>query len=610
MNGRIGNRGRQAAGLVALTLGLIVLALLPLGSLGSERPERSLEKLTGALAPVTGDAEGLVETTAERLRRLRKLREARLREAVRQPPEPVRAQAVQQEDPKTQPPLHGTNPHGQGTVGTVDLQPSAERPAEGDPAAGEEVVVGRARGEQREDGSYRGHITIVALFGNEILGVDTGPGQSANGPLNAVQEGVLTPLCNGTANQVCVSAATADSNTTDSGSTNRFSAARVTLGGPQGIDAGVAESNGNISDDGNCQVSHGDSSVATASVGGQSLAGVARSSTDSRACKDGTQSQNNSSSFVEVGGTGVPLPAAGCATGEPDVVTGIPTVAPIVCNADDVNTTQAGAPYGVREALGVYVLDVGGTPLSKATTAGSESRAVAPPAQCADGADNDGDGVADSADPGCHTDGNPNNPGSYTPNDDSEVNAPAQCSDTTDNDGDGVADSADPGCHTDGDASNPATYDPNDNDETNARRDDGGPRDERDRGDGGDAECADGRDNDGDGVADARDPDCHTDGDPNNPDSYDPNDDSEAGGGPAECADGRDNDGDGDVDFPADDGCDSRADDSEGSASRVAGVALPRTGSDVLILVMAGLLLVGLGGELRRRLALGIRTPR
>ena len=42
-----------------------------------------------------------------------------------------------------------------------------------------------------------------------------------------------------------------------------------------------------------------------------------------------------------------------------------------------------------------------------------------------------------------------------------------QCSDTVDNDGDGVIDAQDPGCHTDGDATNAASYDPNDDDETN-----------------------------------------------------------------------------------------------------------------------------------------------
>ncbi len=86
--------------------------------------------------------------------------------------------------------------------------------------------------------------------------------------------------------------------------------------------------------------------------------------------------------------------------------------------------------------------------------------------ECSDTADNDGDGVIDADDPGCHTDGNPDNPDSYDPNDDSEAEPP-QCSDTVDNDGDGVIDKADPGCHADGNAANDASYDANDDDETN-----------------------------------------------------------------------------------------------------------------------------------------------
>ena len=39
-------------------------------------------------------------------------------------------------------------------------------------------------------------------------------------------------------------------------------------------------------------------------------------------------------------------------------------------------------------------------------------------AQCSDGKDNDGDGLVDAKDPGCHSDNNINNP--YNPDDDSE----------------------------------------------------------------------------------------------------------------------------------------------------------------------------------------------
>jgi hypothetical protein len=119
-----------------------------------------------------------------------------------------------------------------------------------------------------------------------------------------------------------------------------------------------------------------------------------------------------------------------------------------------------------------------------------------------------------------------------------------ECSDGVDNDDDGVADEDDPGCHTDGDADNPDSYNPNDDDES----DDGG----------GPPACSDGVDNDDDGVADEDDPGCHTDGDADNPDSYDPNDDDE---GP-QCSDGVDNDGDGTTDL-ADPGCTDAADETE-----------------------------------------------
>jgi hypothetical protein len=66
-------------------------------------------------------------------------------------------------------------------------------------------------------------------------------------------------------------------------------------------------------------------------------------------------------------------------------------------------------------------------------------------AQCRDGKDNDGDGLVDRLDPGCHTDFNPANDLSYTPNDPSETNY--QCSDGIDNDNDRLIDyTEDPGC--------------------------------------------------------------------------------------------------------------------------------------------------------------------
>ncbi len=77
-------------------------------------------------------------------------------------------------------------------------------------------------------------------------------------------------------------------------------------------------------------------------------------------------------------------------------------------------------------------------------------------------------------------------------------------------------------------------------------------------------QCSDGADNDGDGLVDRADPGCHTDGDPSNDASYDPNDDSEA----------------------------------DGSGTSSAG--LPMTGSNIIGLGLAGLLLLA-GGLLLRR---------
>ena len=103
-------------------------------------------------------------------------------------------------NPMTEPPLHGTNPHGQGSVAAIDLSPSADRPFSADPTGktdSEDIVVGRSRGEQRADGSYHGHITVAALFGNEIIGgADTNAGQSKHEALAAVD--LLDRLCTST----------------------------------------------------------------------------------------------------------------------------------------------------------------------------------------------------------------------------------------------------------------------------------------------------------------------------------------------------------------------------------------------------------------------------
>lgn len=127
-------------------------------------------------------------------------------------------------------------------------------------------------------------------------------------------------------------------------------------------------------------------------------------------------------------------------------------------------------------------------------------------AQCANGVDDDGDGLVDTQDPGC----------SGNPYDGSEGDATTQCQDGADNDGDGAVDLADFSCQ--GNRFK--------NDETTPR-----------------AQCQDGADNDGDGLVDLQDPGCSS------------NQDNNEGDGTSQCQDGVDNDGDGAVDYQADFSC-------------------------------------------------------
>lgn len=152
---------------------------------------------------------------------------------------------------------------------------------------------------------------------------------------------------------------------------------------------------------------------------------------------------------------------------------------------------------------------------------GARSPQGGTPAQCADQADNDADGLTDfPADPGCASPGD---------SDEADPAPAAVCADGLDNDGDGLADfPADPGCSStsDGDETDPPAP----------------------------PACSDQADNDGDGLTDfPADPGCSAAGD---------TDETDPVAAPA-CADGLDNDGDGAVDFPADPGCANAADTDE-----------------------------------------------
>ena len=187
---------------------------------------------------------------------------------------------------------------------------------------------------------------------------------------------------------------------------------------------------------------------------------------------------------------------------------------------------------------------------------------------CENGLDDDGDGLADLADPGC-----------ADANDDTETSPALVCDDGLDNDGDTLVDfPADPGCASlVSDNESPQCNDGADNDgDTLIDLTDPGCASASD-----DLEelalpaCSDGLDNDGDTLADfPADPGCASaastnespqcnDGVDNDGDFFidlaDPNcldatDDVEAAP-PVACSDGLDNDGDGLADYPADPGC-------------------------------------------------------
>jgi len=430
-------------------------------------------------------------------------------------------------DPETEPPLHGTNPHGQGTAAVVDLGPNDARPFTVDEtgsADDEDIVLGRSRGEQRADGTYHGHVTVAALFGNEIIeGANTGPNETVNEALG--------PLC---VAGICLTGVEVHSATTTTGSANSFSLLSATLGGtvtgvPGTVPAlriGAAESAGNIARSGDCQTSNGASRVVDVTAA-TAVAEVAESSSNSRACAGTAATQSNTSRVIELGGTGVGVPAAGCANGTADTVTDVLGILTLVCNADDSSAagTQAdvaGTPYGVRNALDVYVLALLGTPLAQVSTAQSESLAVAPAA---------------TAPPTTTT------PTTTTTTPTTTTTTPTtQTTPTTT-----TPTGADDGTGTTGD-------------------DDGS----------GDATGDDGAGDDGAG-----------------------NEGAGADGGATECSDGVDNDGDGKIDFGSDPGCSSSADDSEADNVSLGGNELPFTGTDVVVLGLAGSILLAAGLTLR-----------
>jgi hypothetical protein len=134
---------------------------------------------------------------------------------------------------------------------------------------------------------------------------------------------------------------------------------------------------------------------------------------------------------LSVGGSSIPVNA----TVEQliDAISGALTDSGLAAVADvqrNVVTDIPGGGIGV-DALVVTVLSAAGaTPLAQVRLAHAEVTAAACTAplaiaalpQCSDRADNDGDALIDSADPGCHSNGNANDPASYVPSDNDEHN--------------------------------------------------------------------------------------------------------------------------------------------------------------------------------------------
>ncbi|MHB8657214.1 MAG: hypothetical protein ACYC91_04545 [Solirubrobacteraceae bacterium] len=287
------------------------------------------------------------------------------------------------------PAMYGTNPHGQGTVSSTALPPSTNLPYPYLPggSGGEISVIGRGRSEQNTDGTYHAHTTILALFGTEILGVDAPQGQSSSGPLNAVQTGVLDKLCTGSGMFACLSVLTADTSATSSGANTNFSVASAQIGGAHGVKVGAAQSGSSIATSGSCQTAAGNATAADVNIAGGPVASLAKSTETTTACSGKAPTEQATSSVIGLGGTGLPLPSAGCANGTPNTVLSVAGLLETICNA--YNTTEVVAPSGVREALTAIVLPALGMALAKTVVAASEAHSVAPtPAVCANGATN------------------------------------------------------------------------------------------------------------------------------------------------------------------------------------------------------------------------------
>jgi hypothetical protein len=540
-----GRRRATAVTVVGVVTAIAVLLALPLTSLGSTNP---LTSLTSNVSGALKGASTSVQTSVQ------KVTSSASRSATVARPSATSSQSSSTYSP----PGYGTNPHGQGTVASIGLGPSQTRPYTYSPAGSasqnEQVVVGRGRSEQQADGTYDAHTTIAALFGNELLGVDANPGQSAQSPFQPLQS-VLDNICTSSSGAICLSLLVADTAATSSGASTHFQTAGVKSNlANLGLNIDAASSDSSIQTTGSCQTSSGDSNVAGVALASGNVANVSKSATSSTACTGQSPSQTDSSSVIALGTAGLPLPAPGCADGTPNTVSGIPALLPIICNADD--QTQVAAPFGVREALTVLGLNTGlNQALIRAATASSESHAVAPPSSCTDTDKDCGQGET------CVNGKDPDGDGDCTGN---------KCTD------------ADHDCGIGANGQPETCVNGNDPDGDGDCTGGTGPSGQKkctdsDKDCGAGEVCVNGADPDGDG-------DCHAAacGDSDHDCGIGPNGQREA------CVNGSDPDAD--------------ADCSNQVTALAAKTTLPFTGENVLLVILVGLLLTGGGLTLATRL--------
>ena len=286
--------------------------------------------------------------------------------------------------PNYQPPLHGTNAHGEGTVAAVDLNPSNTNPYPSGPQGGnEEIVVGDSRGEST-GGAYHGRVTLIYVnpLGIPIANIfiDTNPGESRNGPpapLDAIAQanaGPLQQLCTQSSGNVCMAILPMNSSTTSTDSSNLFALFRGSfMQGQTTLNLGT--SSGQIQEGGGCQTASGTSSIANGTVAGLGNLDVFSASSSSTACNNGAQSTQNSSTFLNLFGFTPPIPGLpGCGNLIANSSLSLGPLGGLVCHADDVNGGQTSNPYGVREAFAAVLA----VPPVRIAVSGPESHAIAP----------------------------------------------------------------------------------------------------------------------------------------------------------------------------------------------------------------------------------------